>query len=204
MDIASLPPKPDIQTGQPRPPHAPLEAGNEQPGHRREAAKSKVPQPPTAEGPLLEWFYPDRTTRLISGLFLSFLGLVVYTVKDWGFSWVTNPWLWLIVAPWPFTFLVIGVSRTSAGADWLKHNKSFIKTYDLTSVQVKIGGAAHYLDAKDSHGNTIYAQVNDLQQNHELWDLVYNGLLHSVHAGKAETNKRAREYLRLDFPPGII
>ncbi|MGH3621326.1 MAG: hypothetical protein ACRDQ5_05975, partial [Sciscionella sp.] len=92
----------------------------------------------------------------------------------------------------------------SAGADWVAYGKSFVKIYELTSVEVKIGGAAHYLDIKDRHGSGIYAQVNDLQQNHELWDLVYNGLLHSVHAGKAETNKRAREYLRLDFPPGII
>lgn len=154
---------------------------------------------------MLEWFYPDRRGRLLAGLSLSVLGFVLYVLSFGGFSWATDdPWLWLIIVPWPFVFLALGRFRTSAGVDWLNHNKSFIKTYDLVSVKLAFGGnATPILDAKDSHGNTIYARISDLQQNHELWDLVYNGILHSVHAGEAETNKRAREHLLLDYPPHL-
>ena len=37
--------------------------------------------------------------------------------------------------------------------------------------------------------------------NRELWVLVYNGILHSVHVHGAETNKIARNFLGLDIPP---
>lgn len=204
MDISNLPPKPDIQTGEPRPPHGPLEPGRNRSGERRQGGERKVPQPPAGEGPLLEWYYPDRAGRIVAGLFVSFLCLIVYVLKDWGFSWVANPWLWLVAAPWPFVFLLIGKSaRMSAGADWLACGKGFVKTYELKSVKVTVGGAAHYLEIKDHHGKGIYTQINELQQNHELWDLVYNGILHSVYVGKAETNKRAWDYLSLEFPPHL-
>jgi len=206
MNHVSLPPRPDAHTGEPRPPRAPLERENDKPGHRRAAGKGKVPQPPPHEGPLLEWFYPDRTTRLISGLFCVALGMAVFTFKDGGFGWIANIWLWLLLAPWPILFLMTGKNvRMSAGADWLAYGKrAFVKTYELVSVTVVIDGAAHSLKIKDRHGGAIHAQINDLQQNHELWDLVYNGLLHSVHIEKAETNKRAREYLQLDYPPHLV
>jgi len=205
MNHVSLPPRPDPHTGEPRPPHAPLEREDGKPGHRRAAGKGKVPQPPANEGPLLEWFYPDRTTRLISGLFCVALGMTVFAVKDGGFGWITNIWLWLLLVPWPILFLVTGRNvRMSAGADWLVYgNRAFIKTYELVSVAVVVDGAAHSLKIKDRYGGSIHAQINDLQQNHELWDLVYNGILHSVHLENAETNKRAREYLQLDFPPHL-
>lgn len=205
MDLARLPPMPDIQTGEPRPPHAPVESGNEKPGHRRESARGKVPQPPPGEGPLLEWFYPDRTTRLIAGLCCVVLGIVIYTLKDWGFGWVDNVWLWLILVPWPILFLVTGRNlRMSAGADWFAYGKrGFVKTYELSSVDVVIDGAAHSLKLKDRNGGSIHAQINDVQQNHELWDLVYNGILNSVHRGSAAANDRARGYLQLDAPPHL-
>ena len=92
----------------------------------------------------------------------------------------------------------------SAGADWLAYGKrGFSKTYELTKINVTVGGAAHYLDIEDRHGNAFYGQINDLQLNRELWDLVYLGLLYSVHEGGASTNKMARDYLGLDIPPHL-
>lgn len=92
----------------------------------------------------------------------------------------------------------------SAGADWLGVGKDiFIKTYELTTVKVFVDGAAHVIDMTDKYGGSVRVKTFALQQNHELWDLVYNGILHSVHVGGAETNKRARDYLLLDFPPHL-
>ncbi|PXY38597.1 hypothetical protein BA062_01270 [Prauserella flavalba] len=203
--MANLPPKPDLQSGEPRPPGAPLDPNNSKPGRRRESAISKAPQPPAGEGRLLEWFYPDRSTRFIAGLFGSLVVLAVYVIRDWGFSWIGNIWLWLIALPWPFVFLLAGRNeRMSAGADWLAYGKDvFVKTYELTSVKVFIDGPAPAIEMLDRHGAGLRVKTFVLQQNHELWDLVYNGILHSVHVGGAETNKRARDYLLLEFPPHL-
>lgn len=211
MDIAAhLPPKPDPQTGEPRPPSAPLEPGNTKAGDRREAARHKVKPPPPGEGPILEWFYPNRTSRVVAGLIVSVLGLLVYVTKDWisgesGLSWVGTWWLWLLLTPWPFIFLLLGNEPVSAGADWLAGRRIFVKTYDLVKVKVGItsGGAAHELQIADKHGKTARYRIIELQQNHKLWDLVYNGLIHSVHINGAETNQRARDYLLLEYPPTV-
>lgn len=153
---------------------------------------------------MLEWFYPDPRSKVIVILIILALGMLVYTVKDWGFSWVTNPWLWLVLAPFPFVVLLFGVSRVSAGADWVRVSKHFVKTYELTSVEVTIGAVgSRLLGVVDRRGNGFSVQLGDLQDNFELWDLVYNGILHSVHVGGAETNKRAWEYLDLEFPPHL-
>jgi hypothetical protein len=203
MDIVALPPKPDPHDGRPRPPHAPVQVRNTKPANRLERGEHKVPQPPAGEGPVLEWFYPDRTTRLIAGLLLPLLGATLYTLQDGGFGWTSSPLLWIILLPWPFVVFWLGRYRLSAGADWLAYNKSFVKTYELVSVKVILNHTAPTLEVKDSHGNNVHVQINRLQQNPDLWDLVYNGLLHSVHVGKAEVNERAREYLQLDFPPTL-
>jgi hypothetical protein len=39
-----------------------------------------------------------------------------------------------------------------------------------------------------------------LEEDRMLWDLVYNGILHSVIAGQAETNGRLHLHLRLPYP----
>ena|GEM_PF-789611 len=210
MDVSKLPPKPDPQTGEPRPPSAPLEPGNRKPDDRREQSWKKVPAPPAGEGPILEWFYPQRSSRMISGLLLSLLVLLTVMIKDWtqgnsGFSWVGIWWMWLIILAGPFVLLVLEKGSVSAGADWLANRKGVVKTYELVKVKVSVGsgGAAHELQIKDKYGNAASDQITHLQQNHQLWDLVYNGLIHSVHVNGAETNQRARDYLLLEYPPTV-
>ncbi|PXY38413.1 hypothetical protein BA062_01265 [Prauserella flavalba] len=205
MDTASLPPKPDLWTGEPRPPRAPLDWEGVKPGRRQKAGISKVMQPPPGEGRILEWFYPDRMGRLMAGITLTLIGVVFCVIREAGFGWIVYWWIWLILSPWPFVFLLTGrTGRMSAGADWLGIGKGiFIKTYDLTAVKVFVDGAAHVIDMTDKHGGSVRVKTFALQQNQELWDLVYNGILHSVHVGGAQTNKRARDYLLLDFPPHL-
>lgn len=207
LDISQLPPKPDPLTGEPRPPAAPLESGTKGPSGKLDRGKEKVPKSPEGQGPMLEWFYPDRTTRVISGLVLSAICALVYVIKDMGFSWVTTWWLWLILVPWPFVFMWSGRNaRHSAGAEWLAYGRgSWVRLYELTSIKVTIvsGGMARKLELEDSGGRSLWVQIDDLQSNPKLWDLVYNGLIHSVHGSGAETNKRARDWLRLENPPTV-
>lgn len=208
MNISQLPPQPDRHTGEPRPPSAPLEPGNTD-GTMHRRAPAKPIEPPEGEGPMLEWFRADRSSRVIAGLVVSVLGLLVYVVKDWingysGLSWVDTWWLWLLLLPWPFIYLFLGKNPLGAGADWFGDRKIFVKTYELVKVKVGVtGGAAHELQIADAHGGSARCRIGELQQNPRLWDLVYNGLLHSVHVNGAETNKRARTYLLLDYPPTV-
>jgi len=159
---------------------------------------------------MLEWFYADRSSRMLTGLVVSLLGLLVYVVKDWvnghsGLSWVDTWWLWLLLLPWPFAYLIMDRHPLWAGADWVGDPYLFVKTYELVRVRVGIasGGLAHELQLADTDGGTARYNISDLQANPELWDLVYNGLLHSVHHQGADTNQRARDYLLLNHPPTV-
>ncbi|GAA2339774.1 hypothetical protein GCM10009854_15230 [Saccharopolyspora halophila] len=101
-----------------------------------------------------------------------------------------------------FVWLYNRGTRLSAGADWpCLGKKSFIKTYELTEVNATTGGAVRYLELEDARGNKLSVQLGDLQLNRELWDLVYNGILHSVYVRRAETNQMARDFLRLNLQP---
>lgn len=209
MNLSQLPPQPDRHTGEPRPPSAPLESGETGKATDRRAPSRPI-EPPAGEGPLLEWFHADRSSRMMTGLILSVLIVLVYVTKDWihghsGLSWVGIWWLWLIPLPWPFVYLLVGNQQFSAGADWLATRRGFVKTYELVKVKIVItsGGFGRLLEVSDAYGRAIGGEISDLQQNPQLWDLVYNGLIHSVHVNGAETNKRARQYLLLDYPPTV-
>lgn len=203
MRETDLPPKPDPRSGDPRPPHAPLERDWSGPEDKHKNGASKVPRPPEGEGPMLEWFCaaPGRGVHFIVILLVIFIGFL--TVRDGGFGWATNWVLWAIMAPFVvFVWFANRNTRMSAGADWLCYGKkSFIKTYELTEVKATTGGAARYLELKDRQGNALSVQLNDVQLNRELWDLVYNGILHSVYIHGAETNQLAKDFLGLNLPP---
>ncbi|WP_253864348.1 hypothetical protein [Prauserella halophila] len=158
-----------------------------------------------AEGPMLEWFYPTRAGRMMAGASMSAILAVFGVILDGGFSWMGVWWLWILILPWPFIFLAsAGSEKVYAGVDWLAlDDDAYVKTYDLATVKVHLDGAAHAIEMVDNEGRSLRPKIIRLQRNHRLWDLVYNGILHSVHVGGAETNKRARDYLLLDHPPTL-
>jgi len=56
---------------------------------------------------------------------------------------------------------------------------------------------------RDSEGRKLRYKFVDLSSDRLLWDLTYNGILHSVIAGGAETNGMLRKTLALPYPqPG--
>ncbi|TWH21554.1 hypothetical protein JD82_03419 [Prauserella rugosa] len=141
----------------------------------------------------------------MTGAIVSIILLIYATVHESGFEWMTTWWLWLFILPWPFLFFFIGKEqKVSAGADWLAvSTRDYVKLYDLSKVTVHIDGVSHAIQLADTSGRSVRSRIGVLQLNHRLWDLVYNGILHSVHVNGAETNKRAREYLQLDHPPHL-
>lgn len=192
----TLPPKPDEQTGEPRPPQAPIAVD----WKRREItdrAAHDVPAAPNGHGPALEWHRDPGGSFWVTALLVAGGLVVVFSVVTWGFEWVTTWWLWLFFLTGPL--LGIRVARScwySAGADWYQQGDNFVSTYYLGSVHLR-AGLIDNLELKDRNGNEVNAQLDDIQRNQALWDLVYNGILHSVRNGGAETNDRARLLLEL-------
>ena len=205
MDLSLLPPKPDPHTGEPRPPHAPFD-GRRQMVDRDERARHKVPQPPEQYGPILEWYYPTRGNRWFQTLLVPGIGIALYTLMDWGFDWMRVWYLWVILVACGagMALFVFPTNGTSAGSDWVSRKTGkILNTYQLTKAKMRAGGNGAWLDLEDSSGNVLFINQGELQRNPALWDLVYNGILHSVHRGGADTNSMAQRRLQLNNPPSI-
>ncbi|MDI2031577.1 hypothetical protein QFW96_23315 [Saccharopolyspora sp. TS4A08] len=118
-----------------------------------------------------------------AGWYFAF-GVVVLTVKDWGFAWINVWWLWLVLIVVP-TIVVLTMNNDrpiAAGAHWLYHKRRWIRTYELESVRITSGLTANDL-ALGQDGKELLIRVDNLQENPALWDLVYNGIRHSVANG---------------------
>lgn len=202
MNTSQLPPRPDPRTGEPRPPEAPID-GRRRMGEQDENGLNKIPSAPPGRGPVLEWFVPSRSSSWITALVIPVIGFALLTFWDTGFGWMKAWYLWaILLAPIPYMFWQDSGSRVSAGADWVScFEGRYLRTYELTKVKMSVGGTGRWLDLEDGQGGALYINAAELQRNPKVWDLVYLGILYSVHEGGAETNKLARRHLQLDNPP---
>jgi len=148
---------------------------------------------------MLEWNQETKNGALISGLIAAVIVALVPTLETQGLSWATT-WYW-----WPFIvlagiliYIATGSSWLAAGACWLQNGKSWVDTYELTHIAVKASGVNMMLRLEDSTGRKIGSlKLKDVQRNQKLWDLVYNGILHSVVTGKADPPTNVRTILKL-------
>ncbi|MGH3387447.1 MAG: hypothetical protein ACRDOO_01050 [Actinomadura sp.] len=104
----------------------------------------------------------------------------------------------LVLSTLGMLFTVWGDGGLAAGADWLLYRKEWIKTYELASIKLGVPRSRDTLILKDGDGRKFSMGLKMLQDNPEIWDLVYNGMLHSAHHGRATVNDCARERLLLD------
>ncbi|WP_142000661.1 hypothetical protein [Amycolatopsis cihanbeyliensis] len=166
-------------------------------------------------GPTLAWHRPNKRMRHLTTLgafgFLviggSLLGLLD---GDSPFEWLLwwQSWILIIV----FTILIGGPFSTivhSAGADWLQVQRlrwgvtksNFVKLYELTKIDVSHGGTTFHLYLSDGE-RAVERSFEELQVDRRVWDLVYNGVLHSVASGATVTTKAAG-ILELSHVPGL-
>ncbi len=198
---SGLPPRPDPATGYPRPPHAPLMVGKERRFAEREhLASTRVPSPPDGQGPVLEWSREPLRGR---GRYAIPLPLIVValaaTIETRSVEWMTSWWPWAFVAALALFYYFSARPMMCAGADWYRCGSRFVRTYELVSATVSrtaTGDVSWHLNLKDEAGCKTATRLDDLERNPLLWDLVYNGILHSVRNG-AKTNRDSREYLSL-------
>jgi tetratricopeptide (TPR) repeat protein len=199
MTTGKLPPRPDPITGLPRPPRARRNRAFQRAEHTDRS--TSPPKPPPGQGPTLEW---DRWSWdgvvPITGLLL-LLGAGVFTIKSRGVAWVTDGQLWLGAVV--LTLLALMAARlsyrsTAAGADWCSFGKYWVKVYELTEVKMRQSYTGWYLELTDADDRKLEQFIPEIQSIPELWDLVYNGILHSVIKGGAKIDQRSRDKLGLD------
>jgi hypothetical protein len=195
-----LPPKPDPLTGEPHPPHAPREWPGSASESERDPHRFGTTWPKEV-GPLLECFVPGGRNKFTAATLLMLAMAGGITLISDGFGWLTSWWAWLcILAFGPIGYLTTRGGKCAAGAEWFQHRSRWVRQYELTSVKIRMRFSNRYLHLKDRDGRKVAVFTGDVQQNQRLWDLLYNGILHSVVADGAETNWIARRALKLPKP----
>lgn len=204
MSLSALPPRPDPTTGEPRPPRAPVEAddgsgaGETNPGRR----PTKLP---AGQGPMLEWYRYNNRLTLVGGA----LGvLIVFTpllLDGDGPGLLATSWgIGASVGIALLTGLILYFGNRSrwvaAGANWVASNTGWVDVYELTEIKTRVDVGVLKLCLTDAAERKMDTTLSFLQENRRLWDLVYNGMLHSIRDRDVETDHNARLTLQLHGP----
>lgn len=203
VTAGDLPPQPDAMTGLPEPPRAPWapEPGTPDKDRKREHDPALAPDPPTGQGPVLFWYRASRRGAWVNASILGILLVVVGTITT-NIDSLTDPISWAIIA---LAMLIVYRGslgqRYSAGSDWAASGRRWVKTYKLVKVTARTTPAGLWIDMKDSEGRRLSYKVIDIfATDPRIWNYTYNGILHSVIAGGAETNRQLHLQLKLPYP----
>ncbi|GAB3496411.1 hypothetical protein [Amycolatopsis cihanbeyliensis] len=220
-EFPELPPRPDPDTGKPFPPHAPGfkndKGVNAEHDPGRSTKLSHKPEPPESMGTVLAWHRHSRLANIhgfLVALAIMAGGAVLIALLRGDLGYLGYWQIWVIVlvfaylASNPFSY-----QTTSVGTDWIKwdYNRRWyqrrarsnhLKLYELSRIEGYFAGGMLHLRFEDLDGRGADRQVGDLQRDRRIWDLFYNGLLHSV-ANGAEINRVAVELLKLDETPAM-
>lgn len=200
LDVNDLPPRPEPETGRPVPPHAPGYPVSDQEAYRLDT--TGAPAAPAGQGSTLAWVNRNRKDRLrVSAMGLVFMAGVFSIVN--GVHWLEH-WRY-----WPLWVILVGTSALlyvaqrgacAAGAEWLSYRNEWVKLYELDKITCNSNVGNVDLTMKDSDGRKLSVKLADLQRDRLLWDLVYNGVLHSVIARRAETNGQLHHLIHVPYP----
>jgi hypothetical protein len=125
------------------------------------------------------------------------------TLRDgFQFHWVRywQLWIGLVVVGALVGLTQLRGTECAAGVDWLRGRRQWVRTYELVKVKSYPSFSGGWIRLEDRDGRTLGLDHTTLQQDRRLWNLVYNGILHSVIAGGAETNGAAYLHLHVPYP----
>jgi hypothetical protein len=109
--------------------------------------------------------------------------------------------MWLVVLLG--IILIHGAERrmkVSAGAEWLQRRRSWVRTYELRRVTAHSTPSGIEIRLADLGGRELSVLSDEIQRDRYMWDLVYNGIMHSVIAGGAETNNLLHRAFQVPRP----
>lgn len=194
VTMHQLPPAPDPQTGEPKPPDSPFQQQHDL-GDR---TPSRVPDPPEGQGPVLACHREPALAVWLSAPVPPLLLLVIFVLTN-GLVALTYWFTWVILFAY-FAFLVYrGRSDVlTSGADWVKYRNTWVRTYELVRIHYTPAaqGMRHdvVLDESD-HGVVIPVKV--LQSNKQPWNYVHLGMRHSVANGAKVTRSARNQFPEL-------
>ncbi|MEV0947128.1 hypothetical protein [Rhodococcus sp. NPDC049939] len=198
-----LPPVPDPHTGEPRPPTAPRRVTSAVETTPTDRTPRKPPPAPEGLGPTLEWsqFAPKHSMQAAVGLPAFCAALI--TLEEGGFDWTSDWGYWLLAAlTGAFMYWRVGQEWMAAGAVWVQEGPKWVNTYELVRIRFSVDGLRRVLRLKDAEGREIHSfRLRDVQSNPQMWNLVYNGILHSVASGNCDISNKARKVLQI--PPSL-
>ena len=198
-----LPPKPDAESGQPFPPHAPgyirADRGRPELDRGRDTKLSQKPTPPPGQGPTLAWYRSSRRKALI---FAGALVVVAIGVNFAAYGFSVEPlrvwWIWALALGFAVVmYFSVKVESIAAGAEWVMERKTWVRTYELASIKAYTYSNTLNMHLIDRDGRKLEISIDHLQDDRRIWDLTYNGILHSAVKNGAETNQLARGTLNL-------
>ncbi len=130
--------------------------------------------------------------------------LVAFFTVTWGgFDWVDHwfPWIWMALSG-AFFYWRTGQEWMAAGAVWVQEGPFWVNTYELVRIRFSVDGLNRVLRIEDAEGRKIHSfGLRDAQSDPQMWDLVYNGILHSVASGNCDISRKARKVLQI--PPSL-
>jgi hypothetical protein len=133
----------------------------------------------------------------MSGCLIGVLMTITRNI-DWIKLWTVWVVILLVMA---VMFAILRGERFSAGADWMASQGKWARIYELVEVTAHTSGTGVYVTLKDSGGREVEYKFVDLGGSDRLlFDLTYNGILHSVIAGGAKTNPLLHRTLKLPYP----
>lgn len=199
MRFEELPPVPDRVTGEPRPPEAPRHETDRVVPTPDDREPYKQPPGPPDGGPVLEWSQASRRDAWQAAGFGVGIVLLFLTIRDGGFGW-TGYWvLWACLpAAGAIAWFAYASDWTAAGATWIQHKKSWADSYDLVRIRQGVFGRSTGIRLTDAGGRHVDLTLREVQANPPLWDLVYNGIRHSVVVNGCDIPRRTCELL--DIP----
>ncbi|QGK68979.1 hypothetical protein GIY23_04995 [Allosaccharopolyspora coralli] len=111
----------------------------------------------------------------------------------YGGLWALSLWPNWVLIGGLFVYLVYAsrAEVVTAGADWLKIGKHWVKTYELTGIEYQPRGMNGYELVLSDETRTVRFTPRLIQANRKIWDLVHLGMRYSV-ANGAELNNDAR------------
>lgn len=208
-----LPSKPDRQTGKPAPPEAPAFYGN---AKKRRTAERHKPAPPHSDmGPTIAWYRTSGRSNVV-GFFVTLVIFAfiisVITVAQGGgfFEWLQAWQVWLaVVLGSALIASPLRIQYQAAGADWFAWGQQrlyawwrpqkwrVLYTYEITEITADAHGATGiFLTFTDLRGNEFTKPRSGLQLDQRIWDLAYNGILHSL-ANGASVDKLSQQVLEI-------
>ncbi|WP_235871134.1 hypothetical protein [Rhodococcus spongiicola] len=130
--------------------------------------------------------------------------LAFFTVTTGGFDWVDDwfPWIWTGLTG-AFMYWRTGQEWMAVGAVWVQEGPKWVNTYELVRIRFSVDGLRRVLRLQDASGREIHSfSLRNVQSNPLMWDLVYNGILHSVASGNCDISRKARKVLQI--PPSLV